>query len=99
MNNITRENRIESYMSITQEAARRRDVILQILRAHGDMTAQEVATVLHLRGVTQSEDRNHAAPRLTELKQAGQVKAVGKKICRRTGRSVTVWQALGSQEP
>lgn len=98
MNSITRENRIESYMSMAQEAARRRDIILQILKSHGDMTAQEIATELYLRGVTQSEDRNHAAPRLTELKQAGKVKAVGKKICHRTGRSVTIWQALGSQE-
>ena len=97
MNSITRENRIDSYMSMAQEAARRRDMILQILRSHGDMTAQEVAAVLHMRGITQSEDRNHAAPRLTELKQAGKVKAVGKKICHRTGRSVTIWQALGSR--
>jgi predicted ArsR family transcriptional regulator len=99
MNSITRETRMNSFMSIARDAARRRDVILQILRAHGNMTAQEVATVLHMRGITPSGDRNFAAPRLTELKQEGKVKTVGKKRCTKTGRSVTVWQVAGSQKP
>lgn len=98
MNNITKSTRLNSLVSILTEAIKRRELILLILLQNGDMTAQEIATELYLRGVTQSEDRNHAAPRLTELKQAGKVKAVGKKICHRTGRSVTIWQALGSQE-
>ena len=91
-NNITRKNRIDSYIMILKAAKRRRELILLLLWQYGKMTAQEISTLLYQKGVTPSEDRNYASPRLTELKQAGKVVAVGKKICRKTGRNVTVWQ-------
>jgi hypothetical protein len=48
------------------------------------------------RGHIASGERNFAAPRLTELKEAGSVVATGKKICGKTGRNVTVWAAKGA---
>lgn len=88
---ITKETRRESYGAAKQDAAARRRVILEILTERGQLTAREVAAELHRRGITPSDERNYSAPRLTELKAAGQVEVTGKKICDCTGRSVAVW--------
>ena len=98
MNNITKQNRLDSYRSIRQFSQRRRDTILSMLKENGAMTAQEIATNLFANGYTPSEDRNFAAPRLTELKEAGKVKPVGKKVCQKTGRNVTIWQAESQRD-
>ena len=90
---IPQKNRRESYQSIHPTAQTRRDAILQILRDCGDMTAQEIACELHWRGLTPTDERNFAAPRLTELYEATKVWPAGSKICGRSGRSVTVWTA------
>lgn len=89
--NIPQETRRESYRAAKQDAAGRRGVIYEILKERGGMTAREVAAELHRRAITATEERNFAAPRLTELKEAGKIEATGKKICDRTGRSVAVW--------
>jgi hypothetical protein len=91
---ITDETRRESYHAAKQDAATRRRVVLEILTVRGELTAREVAAELYRRGLTPSDERNFAAPRLTELKAAGQVKVTGKRKCDRTGRSVAVWAAL-----
>jgi hypothetical protein len=91
---IPKETRRESYNIIRNTLTQRQRVVLQILRDWGDLTAQEVATVLLWSGITPTDERNFAAPRLTELAEAGLVQAVGKKICDKTGRRVTVWSAV-----
>lgn len=88
---IPKETRRESYGAAMQDAAARRHIILEILTENGGMTAREVAAELHRRGITPSNERNFAAPRLTELKAAGKIEVTGKKICDYTGRSVAVW--------
>jgi hypothetical protein len=55
------------------------------------MTAREVAGELHRRGITSTDERNYAAPRLIELCDAGKVITTGKTICAHSGRSVAVW--------
>lgn len=90
---IPQETRRESYEAAKRDAAARRRVILEILTEQVGMTAREVAGELHRRGITPTDERNFAAPRLTELKEAGKVEAVGKKICAHSGRNVTVWAA------
>jgi len=95
--NIPQQTRRESYEAAKQDAAARRRVILEILTEHPDgMTAREVAGELHRRGVVPTNERNFAAPRLTELKEAGKVKAIGKKICTHSGRNVAVWAVKGA---
>ena len=89
--NISDETRRESYDAAQRDTAERQRVILAILNGSEGMTAREVASELHRRGVTPSDERNYSAPRLTELKAAGQVEMTGKKICERSGRSVAVW--------
>ena len=88
---ITEETRRKSYDAVLQDAAARRRVILEILTGSEGMTAREVAAELHRRGITPTDERSYSAPRLTELKVAGQIEMTGKKLCDRTGRSVAVW--------
>jgi len=93
---ITQETRRESYQAAKQDGLARRRVILEILTEHrDDLTAREVSAELHRRSITPSDERNYAAPRLTELKEAGKVHAVGKKPCAHSGRNVAVWAVRG----
>ena len=92
MKALTQETRHESFETVKQDAAARRRVILEILTEHGGgMTAREVAGELHRRSITPTDERNYAAPRLTELCDAGKIHAVGKKLCAHSGRNVAVW--------
>lgn len=95
---IPKKNRRRSYNAVLPNTAARQAIILNILHKCGDMTAQEVATELHRRGFTVSDERNFAAPRLTELRDAGKVWPVGKKPCTKTGRMVTVWSVRKEDE-
>ena len=88
---ISQETRRESYEAVKQDAAARRRVILEILTEHGGMTAREVAGELHRRGITPTDERNFAAPRLTELYKAGKVTCTSKRLCPLTKRYVAVW--------
>lgn len=94
MDAITKETRRESYYTVLTTLTERHKAVLTILKECGNMTAQEIATELYKRGITPTDERNFAAPRLTELADKELVQAVGKKICSKTGRSVTIWSAL-----
>jgi predicted ArsR family transcriptional regulator len=91
---IPKETRRESYGAICPSLRRRQRIVLTILRDYGDMTAQEVADTLCYLRITPTNERNFAAPRLTELCDMGLVAAVGKEVCRKSGRTVTVWSAV-----
>ena len=43
------------------------------------------------RGLTPSDDRNYAAPRITELCKMGVLEAVGKTKCEYTGKTVALF--------
>jgi len=88
---IPQKTRRESYETAQQDAAARRRIILEILTERGELTAREVAAELYRRGITPTDERNYSAPRLTELKAAGQIEVTGKKMCDRTGRNVALW--------
>ncbi len=88
---ITYETRREAHQSV--DKAKRNDQILEILKA-GPMTAKEVAVELFRRGLTGSDDRNMAAPRLTEMVDAGRVKVAGKKRCIYTKKTVAVFERV-----
>ena len=88
---ITKETRLESYEQISLVADIRKRMIMDVLNERGELTAQELATELHKRGLIPSDERNFTAPRLTELSRAGKVTPVNKKHCTKTGRKVTVW--------
>ena len=98
MDNITKETRRESYRAVLPSLTARQKTVLRILKEWGELTAQEVAAVLQLEGITPTDERNFAAPRLTELAEKGLVRAVGKKFCGKTGRKVSVWSAVTGGE-
>ncbi|MDR1892202.1 MAG: hypothetical protein LBQ48_04270 [Oscillospiraceae bacterium] len=89
----TQETRRESYLAILPTLAQRQKTVLQILKDYGEMTAQEVADSLFLMNITPTNERNFAAPRLTELCDMGLAEAIGKKVCGKTGRTVSIWSA------
>lgn len=90
---ITKETRRESYSVIKPLSPSRRQLILDIL-SDQQMTAQDIAEALYFQGHVPKIERNFAAPRLTELEKRGKVRAIGKKICPRTGRKVAIWEAI-----
>lgn len=94
MDDITKETRRESYYTVLTTLTERQKTVLTILKESGDMTAQEIAAELHRRGITPTDERNFAAPRLTELADKRLVQAVGKKICGKTGRKVSIWSVI-----
>jgi len=95
---ITEETRRQSYQAVLLTLTERQENVLRILKQCGGMTAQEIAAELHRRGITPSDERNFAAPRLTELAAIGLVWTAGKKICGKTGRKVAVWSAVRESE-
>ena len=89
--NIQQLTRRESYEAAKHFTAARRRVIYDILADRGGMTAREIAVELQNRGITPTDERNFAAPRLTELYQNGEIEVVGKRLCTHSGRNVAVW--------
>lgn len=90
---ITKETRRESYEAILPKAPTRQQLILDILDGN-QMTAHEITEALYKQGHIPFMERNFASPRLTELQEAGEVRAIGKRICSRTGRKVAVWERM-----
>lgn len=72
---------------------RRDDRCEQILEVLGDrqLTVSEIVKELLDKGAIKYYDRNFVAPRLTEMKEAGVVKVVGKRPCIMSGRNIAVW--------
>ena len=55
------------------------------------LTAKQIAVIMYKNGYIGDMDRNHAAPRLTELCEKGIVEPIGKTLCEYTGKKVTVY--------
>ena len=90
MNTITRQTRQVSFDDIQDKAKIR---YIQILnRLDNPKTAKELAVELFELGFIPSTERNYTAPRLTELERMGYVRAIGKKKCEYTGKTVAVYE-------
>lgn len=87
---ITQETRREAHEFISHKRDARCEQILEVL---GDrqLTVSEIAKELLDKGVIKYYDRNFVAPRLTEMKEAGLVKVVGKRRCIMSGKNIAVW--------
>lgn len=88
----TIETRAESNALVAKE--KRYQQILEVLREYGPMTAKEVAVKLATKGYVPDAERNWSSPRLTEMSQRGLVEPIGKKKCKYTGRTVSVYEVL-----
>ncbi len=83
----------------TVDKARRYSQIREILKANGRMTAKEIAVEMYKLKYTDSTERNWSAPRLTELKNRYHlVKVVGKKKCKWSGKTVSVYELVDDKE-
>lgn len=72
--------------------------IREILK-NKEMTAKEIAVAMKRKKYTTSDDRNNAAPRLTELEMIHHlVVIVGKKKCQYTGKTVSVYKLVDDIE-
>lgn len=91
---VTHTTRAMADEEIQPTKALRYKQILEILDGN-EMTAKEVAVEMYKRGYTDSTDRNHSAPRLTELMYKFKVETIGKKKCQYTGKTVAVYRKVG----
>lgn len=94
---ITDETRRDSYIETLPKTNDRKSLIKYLLQIK-DMTAHELTEQLLILGLIPYYDRNFVSPRLTELKEAGQVEAVAKRYCKRTDRHVAVWKLKEAEQ-
>ena len=90
---ITTETRQLSFNDIQEKTKKRYEQILD--RLDKPKTAKEIAVELFEIGVIPSTERNYTAPRLTELEKMGYVRAIDKKKCEYTGKTVAVYERIG----
>ena len=91
---ITTDTRWKSFEKIQDSDLP--EMIIEVLkqaRAKGisGMTAREIAVVLKNQGLVRVAERQTTAPRITELIDAGKVKAVGKVRDESTNRNVATF--------
>ena len=66
--------------------------ILEIMTENKEpMTAKEISVEMHKRGFTPTSERNFSSPRITELLRNGTLDVIGKKRCKFTGKTVSVY--------
>lgn len=86
---ITYETRQMSFDDIKEKQKIR---YIQILnRLDKPKTAKEIEVEMFDLGLIPSTERNYTAPRLTELEKMGYVRAIDKKKCEYTGKTVAVY--------
>lgn len=86
---ITFENRVEAHETVDKQL--RYMQIIEILDGK-EMTAKEIAVEMKKKGYIPTDERNFAAPRLTELSIKGIVEPISKKRCEYTGKTVSVYK-------
>lgn len=59
------------------------------------LTAKEIAARMYAKGLIPSDERNYTAPRLTEMCEQGIVEPIGKRVCKWSGKKVTVYRLRG----
>lgn len=87
--NTTLLTRSLSYETVDKK--KRYSQIIEVLTGGKEMTAKEIAVVMHQRGYIPTSERNFTAPRLTELSYKGIVEPIGKQRCSYTGKKVAVY--------
>ena len=90
MDKTTRETRRQSYDAVLPKREKRCRLILETLGAQ-EMTASEITEELVAAGEIPYFNRNYVAPRLTEMKQMGILKTVGRRKATRSDATEAVW--------
>ncbi len=85
------DTRGESHEQV--DKATRYKQILEVMANEGvPLTAKQITVLMYHLGYIPTDERNFAAPRLTELCNDGKVEPAGKEKCTFTGRMVTAYQ-------
>ena len=92
--NPTIETRHESHEKVDKKKRYRE--ILECL-ADKELTAKEIAVLMYQKGYIPTTERNYTSPRLCEMAKVGIVEPIGKKICRYTGKKVSVWRVCDGE--
>ena len=90
MDSITRATRRQSYDAILPKRGKRCRLILETLGCR-QMTASEITEELVTAGKIPYFNRNYVDPRLTELKEIGVLKTVGRRKATRSDATESVW--------
>jgi len=86
---IPSETRAEAHETVDKQKRYRQ--IIECLAGSDGMTAKEIAVAMMRKGYIPTSERNFASPRLTEMLKNGVVDIVGKKKCKYTGKTVSVY--------
>ena len=87
----TLDTRGESHEQVDKQ--KRYQQIIEVMETVGyPLTAKQIAVTMHIKGYIPTDERNFAAPRLTELCRMGKVEPAWKEKCRWTGKTVTAYQ-------
>lgn len=93
MDKITKQTRQESYEEVLPKCKERSRLILEVLGSRS-MTVSEITDELVAAGRIPYFNRNYVAPRLSELKDMGVVKTVGRRKATRSNATEAVWQRV-----
>ena len=93
MDKTTKETRRESYEAVLPKCKERSRLILEVLGTRS-MTVSEITDELVAAGRIPYFNRNYVAPRLSELKDMGVVKTVGRRKATRSNATEAVWQRV-----
>lgn len=88
---ITKATRINSYRKTEKQPLRQ--LVLETLGNY-ELTAREIAIEMHKRGLIAYPARAVIQPRITELVESGELKAIGEKMDEMTQRNVAVYKAV-----
>ena len=89
MDRTTKETRRQSYDAVLPKREKRCRLILETLGGR-QMTASEITEELVAAGEIPYFNRNYVAPRLTEMKQMGILKTVGRRKATRSDATEAV---------
>lgn len=94
--NPSLETRAEANETVDRK--KRYKQIVEIMQDNKEpMTAKEISMAMYKRGYTPTGERNFSSPRITELLKNGILDVIGKKKCRFTGKTVSVYRLLENQ--
>ena len=88
----TLETRHDAYETVDKQV--RYNQIIECLTERPHLTAKEIAVMMKNKGYIPTDERNFAAPRLTEMSKKGMVEPIGKKTCQWTGKKVAVYALI-----
>lgn len=90
MNEITKETRRLSYDAMLPKQAARCRLVLDTL-GDRELTVSEITDELVKKGTLKYFNRNFVAPRMTDLKDMGLVRTVGRRAATHSDATEAVW--------